>query len=95
MATGYAIGGNAPSDYPARIKKREGISDARMHEILRSHVIDPEALHADDFEAFWKVREAALLDRIGSAIGKAIPRGPVEGDAGDTEANGADEEPAE
>ena len=28
--------------------------------ILRSHLIEPATLRADDFEAFWKARKAAL-----------------------------------
>ncbi len=45
-----------------------------MDEILRSHLIDPKGLRADDFDAAFRTREAALLDRIQAAMGKPIAR---------------------
>jgi len=75
--TNRIIGGNAPSDYLAKLKKRSGIDDERMDEILRSHVIDPDVLKADDFNDFFKKREEALLDRIEKAMGKPIAREAV------------------
>jgi hypothetical protein len=72
--TNRIIGGNAPSEYIAKLLKSIGIEDARMDEILRSHVIDPDLLKSDDFDAFFKMREEALLDRIQNAMGKPIAR---------------------
>ena len=76
--TNRIIGGNAPSDYIAKLKKSIGIEDARIDEILRSHIIEPEFLKNDDFNAFFKKREEALLDRIEKAMGKPIAREAVE-----------------
>jgi hypothetical protein len=76
--TNRIIGGNAPSEYLAKLKKSIGIEDARMDEILRSHVIEPESLRNDDFDAFFNKREEALLDRIEKAMGKLIAREAVE-----------------
>jgi len=45
-----------------------------MDEILRSHVIDPSTLRADDLDAFFIAREQALLSRIEQAMGKPIAR---------------------
>ena len=75
--TNRIIGGNAPSDYLAKLKKRSGIEDERMDEILRSHVIDPDVLRVDNFNNFFKKREEALLDRIEKAMGKPITREAV------------------
>jgi len=75
--TNRIIGGNAPSEYIARLKKNIGIADEKMAEILRSHVIEPELLSHDDFNAFFKKREEALLDRIEKAMGKPIAREAV------------------
>lgn len=72
--TNRMIGSNAPSDYLIRIEKNSGITRERMDEILRSHAIDPEAFRADDFDAFFKAREEALLRRIEVAMGKPIAR---------------------
>ena len=45
-----------------------------MEHILNSHLIDPKALHSNDFDAFFTAREVALLDRIEHAMGKPIAR---------------------
>jgi len=70
--TNRMIGGNAPSDYLNRIQKSSEIDAARMDDIIRSHAASPEAMRANDFEAFYCAREQALLDRIEQAMGKAV-----------------------
>jgi hypothetical protein len=72
--TNRMIGGNAPSIYLTRNQRSAGIDDARMDQILRSHLIDPVSLRSDDFESFFKARQAALLGRIEEAMGKRIAR---------------------
>lgn len=70
--TNRMIGGNAPSDYLERVQKSAEIAPDRMDDIIRSHVADPAAMRANDFEAFHDAREQALLDRIEQAMGKAV-----------------------
>jgi hypothetical protein len=72
--TNRIIGGNAPSDYLDRIKKRAGIADERLDEILLSHVISPDALRANDFQTFYNRREEELIKRIEQAMGKKVQR---------------------
>jgi len=72
--TNRIIGGNAPSVYLERLKKHSGINDKRMDEILRSHAIEPDTLRFNNFEEFFRKREAALLDRIEKAMGKPVSR---------------------
>jgi hypothetical protein len=72
--TNRIIGGNAPSVYLERLQHNAGIDTAQMDDIQSSHVINPAALRADDFEAFFRARKQALLDRIEKAMGKAILR---------------------
>lgn len=67
-----AIGGVAPSVYLARIEKKTGVSSADLDEILRTHLIEPEFLRADDFDGFYQARMNALSDLIGTAMGKAV-----------------------
>lgn len=74
--TNRIVGGKAPSSYLASIMKG-GISEARIREILKSHVIEPDALLADDFAAFFTARREALLDRIEAAMGKPLARDVV------------------
>ncbi len=72
--TNRIISGNPPSNYLARIQKSAGIDETRMDNILSSHVIDPTSLRSDNYVAFFKARETALLDRIEKAMGKPISR---------------------
>lgn len=74
--TNKIIGGNAPSVYLSRLQSK-GISEERMDEILHSHVIDPSALRADNFDTFFQSRQNALLNRIEKAMGKPIMRETV------------------
>lgn len=82
--TNRMIGGNAPSKYLEKLRSKFGISDERMVEILSSHVIDATELARDDFDAFFRSREDALIKRIEAAMGKPVNRDTVAVDvAGD------------
>ena len=76
--TNHMIGGHAPSVYLRRIEKNEQIPAERLDQILRSHVIDPEALRNDDFWAFYNRRYEEILDRIEAAMGKPVIREEIE-----------------
>ena len=43
-----------------------------LDDILRSHLIDPELLRADDFAGFYAARKAALANLAGNAQGKDV-----------------------
>lgn len=66
------IGGAAPSVYLAQIAQDKGLSRSQLDGILETHAIDPDALRADDFEAFWDSRRKRLADLAGRAMGKEI-----------------------
>jgi hypothetical protein len=55
-----------------RIEKKTGISPSALDSILRTHVIEPEFLRADDFDGFYNARIKALSDLIGQAMGRAV-----------------------
>lgn len=78
--TNKIIGGKAPSIYLPNIQNKAGISEADLDDILRSHVIDPATLRADNFDAFFQTRSKALLDRIEKAMGKSLNSGVAETD---------------
>lgn len=65
------IGGNAPSEYLKKIEE-DGIASTELDEILKSHLIDPEHLRADDFDAFWNARRKALSNLVSSAMNKKV-----------------------
>lgn len=60
-----SIGGRAPSQYLGMIEK--DLKGGTLSEILRSHLITPDAeaaLRRDDFEGFLTAREAAIAAEI-------------------------------
>lgn len=71
---GY-IGGKAPSYYLKRIQEEKGISEETMDQLLRTHLINPEHLRTDNFDAFYEHRMKALGEMVGTAMGKPIVYG--------------------
>jgi hypothetical protein len=74
-----AIGGDAPSIYLRRIQEKQGLNEAKLDEILRTHLIEPKLLRADDFEGFFSARMKVLANMVGGAMGKPV----VEGESAD------------
>lgn len=83
--TNRIIGGVAPSEYLGKLEKGDkqtpSIESERIDAYLRSHLINPDILRANDFEAFMADRQRRLLDLIGHATGKDAYTGaePEEG----------------
>ena len=73
-ATNGFIGGDAPSRYLERIENRYGLSSEALDVILRTHLIEPDQLRNDDFEAFFNTRIEALSDIVSNAMGKPVVR---------------------
>lgn len=67
------IGGRAPSEYLAQLQNHSSvqISTEEQDAILRSHLINPTLLRANDFGAFFEDRKSELLQMIQSTMGKA------------------------
>lgn len=72
--TNRIVSGEAPSKYLVRIQKHAGVKDEEFQNILKSHVLAPEFMHADDFINFFSDRKEKILQRIEKAMNKAIPR---------------------
>jgi hypothetical protein len=87
--TNRIIGGEAPSAYLSRLEAgndaAQGIPRERINEYLRSHLIDPDLLRADEFYAFLEDRQKRLLALIEQATGKAAYVGGVEEEGQDVE----------
>lgn len=71
--TNRMIGGDAPSKYLSRIQQHPqvNVNEDAMNALLASHRIPVNAIRADDFDAFYVERKAALLVLIESAMGKS------------------------
>ncbi|NLL99820.1 MAG: DUF262 domain-containing protein [Tepidanaerobacter sp.] len=76
--TNRIVSGDAPSKYLKRIQKHAGVDDEEFHEILKSHVLSPEFLYADDFETFFNDRKEKILQRIEKAMNKPIAREEIQ-----------------
>jgi hypothetical protein len=87
--TNRMIGGVAPSEYITRLEKgnqsNPAISAAVLDEHLRTHLVSPELLRADSFQAFLEDRQKRLLLLIQEATGKAPYVGSVEDEGQDVE----------
>lgn len=66
------VSGDAPSVYLKRIETKHGLSSDRLDGILRTHLIEPRFLRADDFQGFCDARVKALSVLISDALGKAV-----------------------
>ena len=73
-ASNRIIGGDAPSVYLKRIETRYGVSRETLDIILRTHLIEPDHLRNDNFEAFYNTRIEALSDVVSKAMGKPVVR---------------------
>ncbi len=71
-ASNREIGGRAPSDYLRRIEAKQGLTSAQMDEILRSHLIEPAFLRADDFAGFLTDRKRRLAELAARAMGAPL-----------------------
>ena len=66
------IGARAPSDYLKRIEEQQELSPESLDQILRTHLIEPEHLRNNDFEAFYEARQTALASLVAGAMGKPV-----------------------
>jgi len=81
------IGGNAPSAYLKKIEDTDKLSSDQLDTILRTHLIDPDLLRADDFDGFMAARRSAFSAIIESAMRKR----PI-GESGTDEPTGEPED---
>jgi len=87
--TNRTIGGDAPSEYLAKLEKGNEttppIDRARLDAYLTSHLIDPSLLRTDNFEEFMMARQKRLLALIEQATGKSIYSGNIKEEGDDAE----------
>jgi len=91
--TNRIIGGVAPSSYLGKLEaggpETPAIAPDKLNEYLKSHLIDPSRLRADDFTGFMQARQRLLLNLIEQATGQP----PAGGEA--LEEDESDEETVE
>ncbi len=68
------IGGEAPSAYLEKLRnhKQVQITIDEQNEILRSHMIETDYLHRNDFYGFYEYRKQQLIKLIEKAMGKTV-----------------------
>lgn len=76
--TNRIIGGTAPSTYLSKLEAGNTdtlpITPDDLDSYLRTHLINPDLLRADDFESFMRDRQERLLAMIEGAMGKSAHR---------------------
>ncbi|MES5045636.1 DUF262 domain-containing protein [Rhizobium nepotum] len=68
----YIVRGDAPSVYLKRIEQEHNIAPELLDAILRTHLIDPALMRADDFDGFYEDRRAKLAALAGKAMSKLV-----------------------
>ncbi|MFY9504735.1 MAG: hypothetical protein WAQ32_06790, partial [Dethiobacteria bacterium] len=58
------------------------VSEKEFQDILKSHVLSPEFLYADDFVSFFNDRKEKILQRIEKAMNKPILREAAQAEEG-------------
>lgn len=71
-ASNRSIGGNAPSLYLKKIMTDADIGEDELRHRIESHLIDYDALSADDFDTYFIDRAKKLLTIIEKAMGKKV-----------------------
>jgi len=68
------IGGKAPSDYLAQLQGHRSVmlNAEGIDSLLRTHLIDPEPLRANDFQRFVDTRRQQMIHLISRAMGKDL-----------------------
>ena len=85
--TNRIIGGVAPVRYLAAIEKRAQIGSAALDSILRTHLVNSDALRSTDFDAHFTSRREALVGLVETATGKVVQRDVESGDPGESMAS--------
>jgi hypothetical protein len=75
--TNIFLRGDSPAVYVPRLLKDTGMEAARLDGLVTSHLIDPTALRAGDFDAYCAARREALVALVSEAIGKPVARDVV------------------
>lgn len=87
--TNRIIGGVAPSEYLGKLEKGDkqtpAIDRQRLDSYLRSHLISPDLVRGDAFDAFMRDRQRRLLEFIEQATGKAAYSGEAQEEGVDVE----------
>ncbi len=73
LATNRSIGGYAPSVYiDGILKKVDGLTEEQLKTRIESHLINYEALKANDFDTYFIDRAKKLLLLVEKAMGKTV-----------------------
>ncbi|MFE7546544.1 GmrSD restriction endonuclease domain-containing protein [Streptomyces gardneri] len=69
----------APASYLKGLQLESGMRSEWFDDVIATHLIDPTALHASDFDRFYENRAKQLLELVQAAMGKrTLLRGNLE-----------------
>ncbi|RPF20986.1 DUF262 domain-containing protein [Myceligenerans xiligouense] len=72
--TNIWLGGRSPEIYTARLERDQKFAPGQLDDLFRTHLVDPVALRAADFDAFFTARQEALVAIVEKAMGKPVFR---------------------
>ena len=72
--TNIKLSGNAPSVYRGTIRKDSRAPGEHIDSVITGHLIDTDALWADDFSGMIRRRSEAMCQLIEEAMGKTVNR---------------------
>lgn len=78
--TNRAIGGSAPSKYLSTIEARSRVTPGTLDTTVATHLVDADALRADDFDSHFSHRKEQLIGLIERVMGKPVQRDSTEPD---------------
>lgn len=64
-----------------KVESESGFDSEGVDDVLRGHLISPEALRSDNFDAFFELRRESLCALIEGALKKTVQRDVSEGNA--------------
>lgn len=78
--TNIWLRGDSPAEYIDRLERDQRLDRAQLDGLLSTHLVDPSALRAADFEAFFAARQEALVAVIEKAMDKQVFRDVASGE---------------
>lgn len=76
--TNQKIGGRSPKSYVPKIIDEAEISQDQFRQILKGHLVLPDALEEANFEAFFEHRFEALCNLVSKAMGKQVMKNAID-----------------
>lgn len=72
--TNIWLRGDSPTAYAVRLERDQKLASDKLDRLFSTHLVEPVALRAADFDAFFTARQEALVAVVEKAMGKPVFR---------------------